>query len=74
MKEEVTGFLAVIFIGCALFLLGYSLPRVQDIDKYRAVQSKNNSQDEAIKELQKEIRLLKTDIYLIQNGYEEDYE
>lgn len=74
MQEEVTGFLAVIFIGCALFLLGYSLPREQDIDIYRAIQSKNSSQDKAIEELQKEIRVLKTDMYVLQNGYEEAYE
>lgn len=74
MKEEVTGFLAVVFIGCALFLLGYSLPRAQSLEEYRAIQIKDIDQDVAIEELQKEIRVLKTDMQVLQNGYEEAYE
>lgn len=74
MKEEATGFLAILFIGCGLFLLGYSLPRAQSLEEYRAIQIKNIDQDVAIEELQKEIRVLKTDMHILQNGYEEDYE
>ena len=74
-QEEVIGFLALIGICCGLFLMGYALPdRHTSTDEVlRTIQVKNNSQDEAIESLEREIRILKTDMHVLQNGYEDDY-
>ena len=71
-REEVIGFLALVGICCGLFLMGYALPNrhTSTDETFRTIQVKDNSQDKAIEELQKEVRLLKTDIQVLQNGYE----
>ena len=76
-REEVIGYLALLGVCCGLFLIGYALPNGHTAaeDVLQTIQVKDNSQDKAIEELQKEVRLLKTDIQILQNGYEEpDYE
>ena len=41
-----------------------------EADNARAQEITDSRQNERIEELEKEVRLLKTDLYILQNGYE----
>jgi cell division protein FtsB len=67
-------FLLFVLTLAVCFILGYGLTAYQqDMTEHTSIQEvKDFKQNERIEALEKEIRILKTDIYVLQYGYEGD--
>ena len=77
MSDYLRRFLLFIIAALIIAFKAEELARHDDtIKRYNELKEtaaiEKQLQDEKIKELEKEIRLLKQDIYIIQNGYESE--
>ena len=69
-KELLTGIVVCLFL--AVTSVGVKVKLTIDRQEhYRELEAYNIIQDRRIEQLEKEVRLLKTDLYIAHNGFEE---
>ncbi len=78
MNKDYTVFILIqwFFVGLVFgLILLFALVSRDEIDQVTKIESQRNAYTEQkIKDLEKEIRLLKQDIYILENGYEGEWE
>lgn len=78
MNKDYTVFILIqwFFVGLVFgLILLFALVSRDEIDQVTKIESQRNAYTEQkIKDLEKEIRLLRQDIYILENGYEGEWE
>ena len=68
-KELIIGIIVCLFLAVTSVGIKVKLT-IDRQEHYRELEAYNTIQDKRIEQLEKEVRLLKTDLYIVQNGFE----